>query len=130
MIFKHYRGGKPVVIEAGFGTNCEPRGENPFTHTIADLFARLEEAGAAPESVKWIIIEASYKIRAECNRRRPDRVPAVEFDRFAADGGDLEPDQERELIKKGMVIRRVPNNHDDINRFRADIIAAYKEMLG
>ncbi len=30
--------GKPLVIEAGFGTNVEPAGENPFIHTISDLF--------------------------------------------------------------------------------------------
>jgi len=130
LILEHSGEGKPIVIEAGFGTNTDPRGGNPYSHTIADLFARLGEAGVPPDRVKWFIIEASYATRAERNRLRTDRVPAVEFDRFAADGGDLEPDQERELVEKGMVIRRVPNNHDDINRFRADIIQAYEDMFG
>lgn len=130
LILEHSGGGKPIVIEAGFGTNTDPKGENPYSHTISDLFARLVEAGVSPKRVKWIIIEASYETRAGRNRRRLDTVPAVEFDRFAADGGDLEPDQERELVENGMVIRRVPNNHDDINRFRADIIQAYEDMFG
>ncbi len=60
--------GKPIVVEAGFGTNTEPRGVNPFSHTISDLFVRLEEAGVEPEQVKWIIIEASYEKRSERNR--------------------------------------------------------------
>lgn len=121
--------GKPIVIEAGFGTNMKPKGENPFSHTASDLFMRLEEAGVEPKLVKWILIESSYEKRSERNRKRKDRVPAVEFDRFAADGGDLDPDHQKRLEEQGTTIKRVPNNHDDIERFRADIIAAFEEMF-
>jgi ABC-type oligopeptide transport system ATPase subunit len=121
--------GKPIVIEAGFGTNMEPRGENPFSHTISDLFVRLEEAGVEHKQVKWIIVEACYEKRSERNRKRQDSVPAVEFDRFAADGGDLDPEHQNRLEEQGTTITRVPNDHDDIERFRAEIIAAYKEMF-
>jgi hypothetical protein len=121
--------GKPIVIEAGFGTNTDPRGENPFRHTISDLFVRLEEAGVGPQQVKWIVIEASYETRAERNRKREDTVPAVEFDRFAADGGDLETDQQNKWVAKGTTIIRVPNDHDDIERFKAEIIAAFQELF-
>ena len=121
--------GKPIVVEAGFGTNTDPRGEKPFSHTISDLFVRLEEAGVEPERVKWIIIEASHEKRSERNKKRRDTVPAVEFDRFAADGGNLEPDQQNKWVAKGTTILRVPNEHDDIERFRADIIAAFEKMF-
>lgn len=121
--------GKPIVVEAGFGTNKEPRGANPFRHTIADLFERLEEVGVKPSRVKWIIVEVGYERRAERNRRRLDSVPAVEFDRFAADGGDLDPDHQRELEERGTVISRVSNDHDDVERFRADIVATFQEMF-
>jgi hypothetical protein len=121
--------GKPVVIEVGFGTNMEPRGENPIRHTISDLFLRLEEAGVEPMDVRWIIIEASYENRAERNRRRKDTVSAHEFERFAADGGDLAQDQEKKWASRGTIIKRVPNDHDDLDRFRADIIAAYDELF-
>ena len=120
--------GKPIVIEAGFGTNTDPRGENPIRHTISDLFVRLEEAGVGPKEVKWIIIEASYEKRSERNKKRKDTVPSVEFDRFAADGGDLEPDQQKEWVSQGTTVIRVSNEHDDIERFRADIIASFEEM--
>jgi len=120
---------KPIVIEAGFGTNMEPRGENPFCHTLADLFIRLEEAGVKPKQVKWIIIEACYEKRKERNRKRQDSVPAIEFDRFAADGGDLDPEHQKILVEQGTTIRRVLNDHDDIERYRADIIAAFEEMF-
>lgn len=122
--------GKPIVIEAGFGTNMDPRGENPLSHTISDLFARLEEAGVEPERVKWIIVEAGYERRSERNSRRLDDVPPVEFDRFAADGGDLDPDQQRAWQERGASITRVANDHDDIDRFRADIMAAFERMFG
>jgi len=121
--------GKPIVIEAGFGTNLEPRGENPFSHTLSDLFFRLEEAGVEPKQVKWILVEADFERRSERNRKRQDSVPAVEFDRFAADGGDLDPDHQKRLEEQGTTIKRVPNDHDDIERFRADIIAAFEEMF-
>jgi dephospho-CoA kinase len=45
-------------------------------------------------------------------------------------GGDLDPDHQRRLEKKGAVITRVPNDYDDIERFRADIVAAFEEMFG
>ncbi len=121
--------GKPIVIEAGFGTNTEPRGENPFCHTLADLFKRLEEAGVKPHQVKWIIVEASYETRSERNRRRPDTVSAVEFDRFAADGGDIDPDHQSRLEEQGLIIKRVPNDHDDIERFKGEIITAFDELF-
>jgi hypothetical protein len=122
--------GKPLVIEAGFGTNVEPTGENPFSHTISDLFLRLEEGGAEPKQVKWIIVEAGYDRRSERNEKRPVSVPAELFDRYAADGGDLDPDHQKRLEEQGTVIRRVPNDYDDIARFRAGIIAAFEEMFG
>jgi hypothetical protein len=121
--------GKPIIIEAGFGTNTDPRGETPFRHTISDLFMKLEEAGVGPERVKWIIIEASYEKRSERNKKRRDTVPTVEFNRFAADGGDLAPDQQKKWEAQGTTVIRVPNEHDDIERFRADIIAAFEEMF-
>jgi len=110
--------GKPIVIEAGFGAN-------PLDHTVSDLFLRLEEAGVEPKQVKWIILEAGYDKRTERNRKRRDSVPVEKFAKFAADGGDLDPDHQRRLEEQGAIIRRVSNDHDDIERFRADIIAAF-----
>lgn len=127
-IHERSREGKPIVIEAGFGTNKKPRGENPFSHTIADLFERLTETGVKPKHVKWIIIVAGYEKRSERNRKRRDSVPAIEFDRFAADGGDLDPDYENRLVDQGTEIKRVSNDHNDIERFRSDIIAAFEEL--
>jgi hypothetical protein len=121
--------GKPIVIEAGFGTNIEPRGENPFSHTIPDLFMRLEEAGVEPKQVRWIIVEAGYDRRSERNQKRRVIVPVDVFDRYAADGGDLDPDHQNRLEEQGTIMKRVPNDHDDIERFRADIIAAFEEMF-
>lgn len=121
--------GRPVVIEAGFGTNTQPRGENPFRNTLADLFTRLDEADVDAGQVKWILIESSYETRAERNRKRKDTVRAVEFDRFAAEGGDLTPEQQAHWTAKGATIFRVPNEHDDIERFKADIIAAFESMF-
>jgi hypothetical protein len=114
--------GKPIVIEAGFG-------KNPFDHTISDLFMRLEEAGVEPKQVKWIIIEAGYDKRSERNQKRRDTVPVDVFARYAADGGDLDPDHQKRLEEQGTIIKRVPNDHDDIERFRADMIAAFEEMF-
>jgi hypothetical protein len=122
--------GKPIVIEAGFGTNMEPTGENPFCHTVADLFTRLEEAGVAPNQVGWIVVEAGYERRSRRNQERPETVPAFWFDRYAADGGDLDADGQKRWEEQGTIIKRVPNEHDDIERFRADIIAAYEEIFG
>jgi hypothetical protein len=123
-------GGRPIVIETAFGPNIEPVGEeNPYGRTISDLFARLERAGVEPGQVKWIIVEAGYDTRSERNENRRDCIPVGYFERLGADGGDLAPDQERELKKQGVTIRRVPNDHDEIERFRADIIAAFEEMF-
>jgi hypothetical protein len=121
--------GKPIVIEAGFGTHTEPMGENPFSHTISDLFAILQGAGVEPQQVKWIIVEAGYAKRSERNQKRPIPVPAGMFDRYAADGGDLDPEHQRRLEEQGTVIKRVRNEHDDIHRFRADVLAAFEEIL-
>ena len=114
--------GKPIVIEAGFG-------KNPFDHTISDLFMRLEEAGVEPEQVKWIVVEAGYDKRSERNEKRGGTVPVDVFARYAADGGDLDADHQKRLEEQGTIIKRVPNDHDDIERFRADIIAAFEEMF-
>jgi ABC-type oligopeptide transport system ATPase subunit len=122
--------GKPVVIEAAFGTNTVPTGENPFCHAVSDLFTRLEGAGVAPNQVGWILVDAGYEIRSRRNQERPDTVRAIEFDRYAADGGDLDADDQKRWEELGTIIKRVPNKHDDIERFRADIIAAYEEMYG
>lgn len=116
-------GGKSIVIEAGFG-------KNPFDHTIPDLFSRLEETGVEPRQVRWIIIEAGYEKRSERNEKRLDHVPSEVFARYAADGGDLDPDHQNGLEKQGAIIKRVPNEHDDVERFRADIIAAFEDVFG
>jgi hypothetical protein len=113
---------KPIVIEAGYG-------KNPFDHTISDLFKAVEEAGIQPKQVKWIIVEAGYDKRSQRNQKRRDRVPVDVFDRYAADGGDLDLDHQNRLEEQGTIIKRVFNNHDDIERFRADIIAAFEEMF-
>jgi len=115
-------GGKPIVIEAGFG-------KNPFDHTISDLFTRLEEAGVGPKQVRWIIVEASFDKRSERNEKRRDRVPVDVFARYAADGGDLAPDHQNRLEEEGTIINRVPNDHDDIESFKADIITAFRDMF-
>ena len=119
--------GKPIVIEAGFG-------KHPPDHTISDLFIALGEAGVEPQQVKWIIVEAGFDKRAERNKkRRLDATdtgpPADVFARYAADGGDLDPDHQSRLEEQGTIIKRVPNDHSDINRFRSDIIAAYEEIF-
>ena len=116
-------GGKPIVVEAGYG-------ENPPDHTTADLFLRLEEAGTEPKQVRWIIVEAGYDKRSERNGRRGYGVPVDVFARYAADGGDLDPDYQKRLEERGAIIRRVPNDHDDIERFRAEIIAGFEGMIG
>lgn len=115
--------GKPMVIEAGFG-------ENPLSQTLSHLFARLEEAGVGPERVKWILVEVGFARRAGRNAKRQDKVPDDLFARVAADGGDLAPDHQSRLEKQGLRLKRVPNEHDDIHRFRADIIAAFEEIFG
>jgi hypothetical protein len=114
--------GKPIVIEAGFG-------KNPTDHTISDLFVALGEAGVTPDRVKWIIVEADFCTRSERNDRRGFGPPPAIFARYAADGGDLDPDHQRRLEEQGAMIRRVANDHDNIQRFRADIVAAYEELF-
>lgn len=121
--------GKPIVIEAAFGPNMEPVGENPYGRTISDLFMRLEETGVAPSQVKWIIIEAGFDKRAERNEKRLDSIPAHYFDRFATDGGDLTQDHQNILEGQGVLIKRISNEHDDIEQFRADLIAAFEEIF-
>jgi hypothetical protein len=34
-----------------------------------------------------------------------------------------------EVVQKGTTIKRVPSDHDEIERFRADIIAFFEEMF-
>ena len=114
---------RPIVIEAGYG-------QNPSCQSLAHLFACLEEAGAEPRQVRWILIKAAFDIRAERNRRRRDKVPVETFAVIAADGGDLDPEHQRRLEAQGTIIRRVPNEHDDLSRFRADIIATFEELFG
>lgn len=121
--------GKPMVIEAGFGTNLEPRGGNPFCHSADDLFRRLGETGLDPTLVKWIMIEASYVLRAFRNYLRHDRVPAAEFDQLAGHGGDLSVAQQRALERQGVTITRVSNQHSDLARFKVDVIEAYESMF-
>jgi hypothetical protein len=121
--------GKPIVIETAFGPNLETADENPYGHTISDLFARLERSGVEPRQVKWIIVEAGYDTRLERNRKRPDSIPDHYFDMYAAEGGDLAPEYQASLDEQGVMIKRVPNDHDDVHRFRADIIAAFEEMF-
>lgn len=114
--------GKPIVIEAGFG-------RFPSDHTIPDLFVALEEAGADPSQVRWLVVEAGYDKRAERNEKRRFGPPADVFAKYAADGGDLEPNRQRALEEQGTIIRRVPNDHDDLERFRGELIAALEEMF-
>jgi hypothetical protein len=121
--------GKPVVIEVSFGPNVEPQGEDHYGRTISDLFARLVSAGVEPWQVRWIIVEAGFEKRSERNERRHANIPVGYFEKFGADGGDLEPEQLEELEREGTIIRRIPNEHDDVERFRADIIAAFEEMF-
>lgn len=123
-------GGKPVVIEAAFGPNTEPVSETAFGRTISDLFLRLERSGVEPRRVKWLIVAAGYDKRSERNERRRDRIPVSFFERFGADGGDLAPELQNRLEEQGTMIRRVSNDHDDVDRFRADIIAAFQQMFG
>ena len=120
--------GKPIVIEAGFG-------KHPTDHTIPDLFIALGEAGVESEQVKWIIVEAGFDKRSERNKKRlldhtDIAAPPVDvFARYAADGGDLDPDHQSRLKERGTIIKRVHNDHDEIERFRADIIAAFEESF-
>lgn len=97
---------------------------------MSHLFAKLDEAGVAPQQVRWIPIEAGFDIRAERNRRRGDKVPVDLFALIAADGGDLNLDHQQQLATQGTIIKRVPNEHHDLERFRADIIAAFVELFG
>ena len=128
-IRKTSTGRKPVVVEAAFGPNPEQEGQNPYGRTISDLLTRLENSGVEPGQVKWIIVEAGYATRSERNEKRQANIPAQYFKRFGADGGDLDQDYQKRLEERGMIIQRVPNDHDDVERFRADIIAAFEGMF-
>jgi hypothetical protein len=75
-------------------------------------------------------VEAGYETRSRRNQERPDTVPAIEFDQYAADGGGLDAKDQKRWEEQGMIIKRVPNEHDDIDRFKADIIVAYEEIVG
>lgn len=114
--------GKPIVMEAGFG-------KYPSDHTIPDLFIALEEAGVELGRVRWIIVEAGYDKRSERNEKRRFGPPFDVFARYAAQGGDLHPDHQRRLEEQGIMIKRVLNDHDDVGRFRADILAAVETMF-
>jgi hypothetical protein len=127
-IHKRAAEGNPIVIEAAFGSNKELTNENPFGHTILELFMRLPEGGIEPQQIKWIVVEANYDKRSERNQNRQVTVPIDVFARYAADGGDLNPDQQTSLEAQGLKIKRVANDHDDIEKFRAEIIAAFEEL--
>ena len=90
----------------------------------------MEEAGVEPKQVKWIIVEASYDRRSVRNQKREVVVPVDLFDRYAVDGGDLDPDHQERLARQGTTIKRVRNDHDDFEKFEADIIAAFDEIFG
>jgi hypothetical protein len=128
-IRKRFASGKPIVVEAAFGIYKEPSGESPFSHSISELFSKLKEAGLEPNQIRWIIVEAGYDRRSERNKSRRVQVPVEIFERYALDGGDLDPDHQKKLEEQGTIIKRVPNDHDDIERFRADIIAAFEELF-
>jgi hypothetical protein len=113
--------GRPIVAEVAFG-------RYPARHTIADLFGALGEAGAECRQIKWIIVEAGFGTRSERNKSRRFGPPPDLFARVAADGGDLDPELEDSLIEQGTVIRRIRNEHDDIARFRNDVITAFDEI--
>jgi len=121
-ICEHSADGKPIVVEAGFG-------RVPLGHTLSDLFMCLEESGVGPKHVKWIIVEAGFAKRAKRNARRCDSVPVDIFAKYAADGGDLDPDHRCRLEEQGTRFKRVSNDHDDLEKFKADIIAAFEEMF-
>jgi hypothetical protein len=119
-----------VVVEAAFGSNKDASGDGQYGRTISDLFARLERAGLEPWQVKWIIVEAGFETRAARNERRPGNIPVKFFREFGGDGGDLSPEQQKALEEQGTLIRRVSNDHGDVERFRADVVAAYDELSG
>ena len=114
--------GKPIVVEAAFG-------KNPTDHTVSDLFSRFDEAGVEPGRVNWIIVEAGYDKRSERNANRRTGPSVDLFARYAADGGDMGPDAQSRIEERGAIIKRVPNDHDDIERFRVDVIAAFDEVF-
>ncbi len=65
----------------------------------------------------------------ERNQKRRVVVPVNAFDKYAANGGNLDPDHQNRLEEQGIMIKRIPNDHDDIERFRTDVIAAFEEMF-
>ena len=120
---------KPVVIEVAFGPDVRDLGGGPLRLTVADFFSGLEDAGLEAEQIKWIIVEAGYQVRSRRNDRQGAHVPVDIFDRFAAGGGDLTPEQQKEWEKQGMTFIRVSNDHEDIEKFRSDIITAFEEIF-
>jgi len=121
---------KPVVMEVAFGPDLQRRDGSPLRLTVADFFSGLESTGLEAKRIRWIIVEASYAVRSGRNRRRRSRVPEGIFDRFASDGGDLTLEQQKEWEKFGIILKRVSNDHDDIERYRLDVIAAFEELFG
>ena len=47
----------------------------------------------------------------------------------AANGGDLDLMHQKRLEKRGITFVRVPNDHDDVERFRSDVVAAFRQMF-
>ena len=120
---------KPVVVEAAFGPNTEPDVEYLYGRTIADLFARLENAGADPSQIAWLIISTSFENRFKRNEMRRDKIPPEYFLTYSADGGDFTHEQEKLWAGRGTIIQRIDNNHDDVERFRSEILAAFEDSL-
>jgi hypothetical protein len=127
-ICKQSTAGKPVVIEAAFGPDTELAG-HPFKLSLSTLFSTLEEGGVHPSLVKWIIADAGFDVRATRNEARLAKVPVDVFAHFAADGGGLLPEERACLEERGAVFKRVSNDHADVEKFRADVVAAFGEIF-
>ena len=121
---------RPVVIEVAVGPDVQDLGGGPLRLTIADFLSGLENAGVQVNRIKWIIVEAGYEVRSGRNERQGAHVPVDIFDRFAIDGGDLTREQQKAWEKRGLILKRVSNDHDDMERFRSDIITAFEEVSG
>ena len=121
---------KPVVIEVAVGPDVQDLGGGPLRLTIADFLSCLERSGVQVNRIKWIIVEAGYEVRSGRNERQGAHVPVDIFDRFAIDGGDLTREQQKAWEKRGLILKRVSNDHDDMERFRSDIIIAFEEVSG
>ena len=121
---------KLLVIEVAVGPDVRDLGGGPLRLTIADFFSGLGNAGVDPVQIKWIIVEAGYDVRSARNDRQGAHVPVDIFDRFAADGGDLTPEQQKEWETCGMTLKRVNNDHNDIEMLRSDTISAFEQIFG